>query len=222
MNYLQLVQRLRQEAGVSGTGPTTVINQTGEMKRLVDWVNSAWLDIQRLHSSWNWMLAETTFSTVAGQGDYTPAQAGVSSRFGRWSATSFRVARTPPNDETMLMPLSYGDFRSVYRTGPQPQARPVVVCALPNLSLGIGYKPEQAYTIRGEYWKSVQNLTADADIPEMPEDYHDAIWYRALMLYARYESAAEIYEDAAQNYGRLISLLEIHQLPSFDGTEPLA
>jgi hypothetical protein len=222
MNYLQLAQRLRQEAGVSGTGPLTVVNQSGEMRRLVDWINSAWLDIQRLHASWDWMLAETTFLTVAGQGSYTPVQAGIASRFGRWSIASFRVARTPPNDETMLMPLSYGDFRSVYLTGPQPQARPVVVCSLPSLSLGLGYKPDQAYTIRGEYWKSAQNLTADSDIPEMPEDYHDAIVYRALMLYARYESAAEIYEDALQNYRRLISLLEIHQLPSFDGTEPLA
>lgn len=222
MNFLQLVQRLRQEAGVSGTGPTTVVNQSGEMRRLVDWTNSAWTDIQLLHQSWGWMLGSVSLQTVAGQGDYTPLQTGITSRFGRWNMSSFCIAQSPPNDETELMELGYSEFRSIYRTGPQPLARSVAVCAMPNLSIGLGYKPDQAYTVRGEYWKSVQTLSADADIPEMPEQFHDAIWYRALMLYARYESAAEIYEDAAQNYKRLISLIEVNQLPTFDMTEPLA
>jgi len=35
MNFLQLAQRVRQEAGISGDGPVSVVNQTGEMKRVV-------------------------------------------------------------------------------------------------------------------------------------------------------------------------------------------
>ena len=36
LSFLQMVQRLRQEAGVSGNGPVTVASQSGEYKRLVE------------------------------------------------------------------------------------------------------------------------------------------------------------------------------------------
>jgi len=220
--YLQLSQRLRQEAGISGTGPSTVVSQTGEMRRVVDWVNSAWLDIQMDSPYWDWMRDDFSFVTVANQRSYTPVQAGITTRFGRWNLDSIGLSSGSQNDETLLDETSYRSFRFMYIVGPQTVGRPVSVTAMPDQSLGLGHTPNAVFTVRGEYWKTPQSLSVDADIPEMPEQFHEAIVYRALMLYARYESAAEIYSDAEQNYKRWMGQLRDHQLPGVTLSGPLA
>ena len=220
--YLQLSQRLRQEAGLSGTGPTTVTSQTGEMRRIVDWVASAWLEIQSAHNQWNWMRADFSFSTVASQQAYTAAEAGVASRFRAWELDGMGIKTPASNDETELMRMAYFDFRRSYIIGPQSEARPVAVTALPNRSLALGYTPNAVYTVRGEYWKAHQTLTVDADIPEMPTDYHEAVLYRALMMYARYAAASEVYEDANSKYLFWMNKLIHEQLPDVTQPEPLA
>ena len=73
MNFLEITKRTRELAGIAGTGPTTTLSQTGEMGRLVNWVKQSWIDIQNLHQTWNFMLTELSFATVAAQKDYTLA-----------------------------------------------------------------------------------------------------------------------------------------------------
>ena len=89
MNFLGLVQRLRQEAGAAGTGATTVINQSGELARMVNWINDAWLDIQSLKTDFDFMRATASFRTVAGEYNYPMSQIGVSN-YVNWDTTTFR------------------------------------------------------------------------------------------------------------------------------------
>jgi len=49
-----------------------------------------------------------------------------------------------------------------------------------------------------------------------------AIVYRALMLYARYEAAGEIYQDAMVNYQRFLRRIQLNQLPGMTVAEPIA
>lgn len=46
MNFLQLCNRLHSEMNDSGTGLTTVVNQTGRYLKIVNAVREAWMDIQ--------------------------------------------------------------------------------------------------------------------------------------------------------------------------------
>jgi len=93
--FLSIVQLLRQEAGIAGTGPSTVVGQTGEMKRLVDWTAAAWFEIQATHPDWRYKRYSVSFATVAAQATYTPAQAGITAAtFSRWVRDSFRVYNT--------------------------------------------------------------------------------------------------------------------------------
>jgi hypothetical protein len=220
--FLQICQSIRQEAGISGTGPLSVVNQTGEYKRVVDWARSAWLDIQLADPTWRWMRGSFTFVTTPGQGAYTPAEAGIASRFSHWMLEYTSLGLTPPNDDQLIQPLSYDEFRTIYLVGPQPASRPVCVTVAPDQRLLLGYTPNDAYTVRGEYQKTPQMLALDTDVPEMPEQYHEAIVYRALMKYARYEAAPEVMQDAAYNYGRLMMVLRNHQMPMVTGPESLA
>lgn len=220
--FLELTQRLRREAGIASDGPLSVVAQTGEYQRLVDWVASSWNDIQISSNNWRWMVGEFNLATTPGKDRYTPAEVGIPQRFARWYPTSMRIGLNPPNDEIPLYCMSYDEFRSTYLTGPQPLSRPVAVATAPNKDLLLGYPPNDAYRVRGEYHKAPQVLVNDNDIPEMPEQFHEAILYLALMRYARFNAAAEIYEDAASNYRRIMDLLRADQLPDVTCAEPLA
>lgn len=222
MTFLELVKRLRQEAGIAGTGPSSTTFQTGELKRLVDWVSSSWNDIQIAKPNWLWMNRQFQFTTTAGQREYTPAEAGIATRFSSWMTRTVRIGLNPPNDEVLLEPVSYDEYRSIYMVGPQPQARPVVVSVSPTLNLLLGYAPNDIFTVTGEYQQTPQKLLEDADVPEMPEQYHEAILYLALTKYARFMAANEIYEDAMVNYKRIMQQLQIHQLPGVTPAESMA
>ncbi len=71
MDFLALCKRTRELAGIAGTGPATVVGQVGELGRLVNWVAKSWIDIQNLHKTWNFLITDLSFQTVASQGDYT-------------------------------------------------------------------------------------------------------------------------------------------------------
>lgn len=215
MNYLEICKRVRQEVGVAGTGPSAVTSQTGEYKRIVDWVASAWEDLQNKRTDWLWMNGTFSFVTIADQDTYTASEAGIASRFKRWDRDNLRIYTTATGvaDETRLTYLPWEQWRHPFRTGVQTAGRPTMATTMPNGSLGVGYKPTAGFTISGDYHKSAQSLTADADTPEMPSEYHMAIVYRAMMMYGRYMGANEVYEDGQVNYTRIVRQLAANQAP---------
>ena len=66
MTFLQLVQRTRRECGIAGSGPTTTVNQSGEMARLVDWVQQSWVEIQEEQPDWDFLRNQVSFLTQHG------------------------------------------------------------------------------------------------------------------------------------------------------------
>lgn len=67
MNYLDLCKRVSQEAGYSGSGPSKVTGQTGEMQRVVSWVQDAWIELQQQQKYWRFMLS--SFDVTMNQGE---------------------------------------------------------------------------------------------------------------------------------------------------------
>jgi|ERR1700741_421953 len=123
--FLQLVQRLRTETKAAGTTVTSVVNQTGEYARLVNWINDAWLDIQSAHTDWGWMRTSMTFPTVTGRPINTLAQIGLTN-FGEWARDSFRNYANPQVTLTLGTPgivtlanhnLAVGDTYIPFTTG---------------------------------------------------------------------------------------------------------
>lgn len=103
MDFLTIVNKMRQESGISSADLATVIGQKGEAKRCVDWCNQAWLDIQAMRQDWLWMKSIVTFQTVAGRPFYTPAQCGLSD-FGFWTRETFRNYVNPLVDISIAAP----------------------------------------------------------------------------------------------------------------------
>jgi hypothetical protein len=226
MNFLQLVQRLRQECGVAGTGPTSVLDQVGQAKKLVDWTNSAWLEIQGLHDAWGFMRKPFQFAVTQATEQTTPAQADLSD-WRYWHRETLRTWRTAMgiSDEQWMVEWEYQVFRNTYRFNQNRilQGRPLVFAIEPNSkALMFGPLPETNYTVVGEYQSVPAEMAADTDVPNIPAHLHMIIVYKAMDYYALFESAPEVLTRAQKQYSALLSQLEREQLPQVYLGDPLA
>lgn len=234
MNYLQLVQRLWMESGASGAspGPSTVVNQTGEYARLVTWINAAWQDIQTAHKDWGWMRATASFTTVAGQGEYTlgsgSGTVGVTAAtHGMWARNTGRVYVTSvgTNSESFLDgDIDYDEWRDTYQFGANrvSSSRPNVVAISPAKSLCFGPVTAAGYTVTHDYFTAPVDLAADADIPGAPAHFHMAIVWRALMMYGAFESASEVYDRGELEFGKLMRRMNADRVPEITFAGALA
>ena len=78
------------------------------------------------------------------------------------------------------------------------------------------------YTVNGEYYKTAQTMTANADTPLIPERFHMAIVWRALMLYGAWAAANEKYAHGQNEFQKLMFQLEYDQREDMTFGEPLA
>lgn len=228
MNFLQLSQRLVQEAGVTGTLSTTA-GVTGEQLRITSWINSAWNDLQTRRNDWQWMRSSVllgggvSFATVAGQAVY-PLGTGAgtvgiaASVFGKWAQDSFRCNTTTVGftDEIYMDPIDYDAWRNAYMYGAlrSVQTRPVAIAIAPNKSLCVGPPSNGLYTVTGDYYRAPLQMSSDSDEPTgLPTQYHMAIVYNAMMMYAGYEAASEVFQRGQAGYDRMMSELDTIQGP---------
>lgn len=222
MNFLELSQRLHSEAGVAGASHTTVVSQTGMLGRLVNWILSAYEDIQNLHPEWQFLQSSFSFSTVAEQQNYTKTDAGVTD-LASWKTKDVRLY-SAVTDEVELVYHPWDDFRLAYKSGSSrtQEERPSVYSIKYDLSMDLWPIPDAVYTVNGEYFKQAQTMTLDADEPVIPNQYHMIIVWRALMFYGAKIGADEVYAHGNNEYGRILRRLELNQLPRFVWGKPLA
>ena len=226
MNYLELAQRLRQEAGASGVGPTDVVGQTGESQRLVNWINTAWLEIQGLQDAWGFMREPFQFNAPINTAQTTPAQAGLTN-FRYWYRDTLRCWRTSIgiSDEQWLVEWEYQVFRNTYRFNQNRNlvGRPLVFAVEPN-SKALMYGPlmDAEYTVVGEYQRVPRPLVNAIDEPDLQSHQHLIIVYKALEYYGLYEAAPEVITRAQTQYNALLAQLEREQLAQVYLGDPMA
>lgn len=225
MSFLQMVQRLRQESSTSGAPPATTLNQVGDYRRLVDWISTAWMDIQNEKKDWFFMRQPIAFNTVASQQVYTAAQCGVAS-FGNFKFDSFRFYRVSAGyaSELDLLYMLYDDFRNVHLFGANRSRiqLPLNFSIDPSKNFVIGPTPDDIYTVNGEGFAQPTELTLDTDRPTLPPQYHMAIVWRALMYYGTFENAPEAYGRGETEYNRLMRRIYSDQTPMITQASALA
>lgn len=225
--FLALTNYAREECDAAGSGDlTTLSGVTGESLRFKNWIIRSWEEIQERYADWRWMKTDYSFVTTSEDGTYTSAQAGISSRFGNWDKTFCTVYTTSAGtaDQTQLEWVDYDSFRDYYLVGSHAQliGRPLHFSVGPSNELLLGPKPDSAlYTVAGQYHKSPQALSADADEPELP-DHQRVIVYRAMQKYARFTAAPEIMDDARSKERALMAQITAKYLPEVLLAGPLA
>ena len=202
MNYLQLVQELARKAGVSGR-PAAVTNQTGEMLRLVNWINQAWLDIQNERADWSFMWTSGQTDTVAG------SQTAVLLPDCRAIAPD-----TVYLGATKLEVVGWSTFDQLYRrqtTQGQPRA-----CSIrPDGLLALSPIPDAVYTINYDYFKKPSLMAEVTDVPgALPERFHNAIVWLAMKYYGEYEQDGDVVTIANAGYRKEALLMANELLPN--------
>lgn len=201
MNYLQLVQDVWRESGSGGRIPSTVVNQTGEMDRLVRWVRHADVFIQALYADWNFLWGQQQFVTQPGIFVYSPAQAV--SLFDRYA---WKIADVPVDC------LEYLEVKDAVR--PSEPGAPAYVVILPSNNIRIDPTPDAEYLVEYDYFSPVLEMAInDNSQPAIPPEFHKAIVGKALMEYAEYENAPEIMQKGQSMYVHWIRSMEAKQLP---------
>jgi len=204
MDYLTLCQTARQRAGMSGAGPAQVTGNSGEMARLVDWVRQAWLELQGGHmGEWNALWRPLDLPVSAGAAELDPP------------ADLRRLVRDRLYFDDR--PLSWHAWRDLPRQPGQGQ-HPTAIAERPDGKLVLWQAPESAGTLHGEYYARLQVLENGDDEPWLPRHLQDAIIYQALIYYATYEDAPEIYQDARDSVMDYQLRMANELLPAWDLT----
>lgn len=215
MNYLDLCKRLRQEAGMSGSGPSAVTGQTGEMKRVVDWVAQAWLEIQNSRPDWRFMRVSFDVAISAGS-----ASIIVSSTVSHPDKKSMIAV-----DAGGRWPLEYlepEDFAWLERRNGTQTGKPQYVSMDSDGTIRFMPRPSEAFNLMGEYFRTPQALSANTDVPLMPERYHMMIVYLAMTYAGAEAEASNLYQDGLLKYERALDDLMMSQLPTLRVAGPLA
>lgn len=217
LSFLGLVQRLHQESATSGEKPATTVGQRGDARRLVDWISTAWMDIQNERTDWFFMTQPVEFVTSANKGSYSAADAGLAS-FANYKIDSFRQYRVAAGvgSEMELVYMPYAQFRNLHLFGNMRTLRqiPYNFTVDPAKNLLLGPVPDDVYNINGEAFALPTEFSQDSDRPTMPTQYHMMIVWRALMYYGQKEAAPEAYTHGQNEYDRLKRLLLQDQLPT--------
>lgn len=227
MTFLELVQRLSDESGVGGGATVSAVTgQTGRAAKFVRWVSDAWRDVQNEEGAWRWMEADFSGPTVAGDKDYTPANLGISTRFGEWIYGDNEFAAPVTIYETVaeegrLIYVPWPYWRSVYGIGVPPSGKPSLYTVAPDNQIHLYGTPDAAYTVRGTYRKAPQTLTANGDVPEMPERFHDIIVDRALDYVAADDASEQVVIWGSRVLRKMVALRR-DQLPRVTLGGPLA
>lgn len=209
MNYLQLCQRVRQDAGVSGDGPSAVTGQVGILARIVEWVKRANYDIQLERQDWSFLWASASGSTIANVASYLPADLGISS-------VRRIKAMLVDGDSVTLRDYSWYVTDVLQKGATSATGKPTDLIAKPDGNYLLFPIPDKIYPVHSEYYKRPVAITVNTDTPAIPEEYHEAIIAKALMYYADYEEDGYMYQKKQLEYATWLKRLSSTQKPKME------
>lgn len=213
MTFVDLVEMLRVECGVSGSKLSTVQNVSGELNRLRTWIIAAWTEMQTCRDDWKFMRRD--FSINLTPNIQTYAKASIDPLLDNFKEDSVWIydPALGVSDQMPLGEMVWSHFREMYVKGVQTPQRPMCYTIKPDDSLAFGPIPDKAYSISGEMFLLPQSLNLDTDVPMMPAKFHRCIVYEAMKKYAGYESANDVMVRATREGKPLKNALYINQLP---------
>lgn len=237
MDFLALCNQVASDSATFDEGAiTSVVGQTGRKAKVVRWTNMAWRSIQNAHVAWLWMQSEFSLATTNGTQRYagtsaTDTIAGASvTRFAEWINRGLGENRVRLYDSTLglsdIGPLRFVPWEEFYAKRVNTSAangKPTMFSIDPANKLCLSPVPDSAnYVVVGPYRKSVQTLAVDADVPEMPADFHDVISSVATSFLHLHDEAGQVLPLWKLRENNDFCRLEHRQLPPITFSGPLA
>lgn len=213
MNYLQLVNEVLKEAGLSDRQLSASEMQSGMPAKVAGHVRIAWMKIQALRPNWRFMWREPA-SAVA-------LTVGVS-RYGNAMFCPYGLSNL--DSDNLYVRESGGHFRKLkfltwegycaLLNGQDPQpGTPAHVSVTPAYEIAFDRAPAVAVDVKLSHFVEPQLLSAASDVPRLPAALHPIIVYQALMLYAKHDNAPDVYASAKEEFDFYSKLLDREQKP---------
>lgn len=204
MTFLELCNRVRQESGISGSGPITVVNQQAILAKVVEWVRQADLDIQRLQPDWTflWRIGSAALQEDVRQ--YSTLDLGL---------INVNQIKRIAIDGQPLKELSWDVFRNRGFLTAADKQRPTVYTFRPDGVMQVFPVPDAGYTLDVEYSVLPVQMVGDTDVSAIPERFHDVIMHKALMYYASHEEDGSLLQVATMRYDNALAELASACLP---------
>lgn len=218
--FLELVNDLGRDVGISGGSIANVTGQTGERNRIVNYIADADMFIQNLWEDWKFLHASISITTTAGTSAYSLSDldgasdvSDISSTLQKWHEESF-VYKPATDNAAPLTKLAYEEWRRNQRLGASPaQDTPSQVVFKPDNDIEFVPIPDDTGPITADYQKRAVRMTAKASTSVIPAQYRRMIMLKGKMLYAEFESLPAIYNAAEQEFAIYLERLESNQLP---------
>lgn len=218
MNFLELCVRVREESGISDTGPASVTGQTGILGLIVSWVRQADLDIQNLENQWRFLWTRAPAAVaVPNQLEYLPADLNVVTD----QLNDRNLSRMLVDDNivpflTWELYVSWIE-RSPVEFGPNPRC----VTVTPDGKFKFWPVIDTAVSVVVDYYASPVSLTLGTDISKIPPQYHETIVDKAMLYYGRSENDQMAFDNAQFMYSEHLSRIEHTELPQaqFGGSQ---
>lgn len=220
MTFLDLCQRVLQESGLSGSGPSAVTGQRGIEARIVNWVRDAWVNLQGEREDWQFMFKRIPYNLSPGKTEYSLVEMSIAD-LARWdfsTATIFETAEGPKVTRQLHSNIDYDTWLVSMGMGQAVTSGKVgQVMTIPgtNNTLMFWPTPEEESTVGLSYYRSPVRLMADGDVPDIwPEDLQMVIAWRALIDYGFFDGAAEIESRAREKYDELMQRIDSRKKPT--------
>lgn len=121
---------------------------------------------------------------------------------------------TAGEDLSKLSYLKWEEYLRYVESGDGNYGRPVAVTTAPDGTIDFYPKPDKAYVIHYTYTSEPQILSLYSDTPtNMPSEYQDAIFWRAVMHYADYDDKPRIYRNASKRYNFYMNRMSTNMSP---------
>jgi len=214
MNYLEICQRVKSISGIHGSLDTT-IGYTGIYKVITELVNDAWMDIQVYRKDWSFMLDSSSFNTVADQRVYPPSSTLINYASGSRMGAYILDKMYLNGDSVEHLPyIKYIDILELSKEQRDGRGEPKIwSCSKDTLDLLIYPYPDKVYEISFYFYKQPITLSYDSDVPALSTQFHEAIVFKALELFAVYIGNQEMYQKYSMDYTRMIGTMMRSYIP---------
>lgn len=209
MNFLEIVRKANIFSGLQGE-VDSASSATGLQKTLVEFVVSAYLDIQLSRDNWAWMQRYTsTFQW--GSASTSQVNAGVNKYYALYNS----------NGDLMTF-IPYLEWLTTRSVDLARTAIPAYYTIVPETNAIIISPVLDTVTISYVAVIDPEMLTSNTQIPKMPERYHYVIAYKAAMDMGYFLGNQEIGSINANKYDMMYSkLLRNQNTPTTIRQRPL-
>lgn len=217
MNYLELVQDLAAETGTERPEEITGLSSpaTGHQADLARWIRRACREIELEHTDWYFRRAQMSLSLSAGTNSYdlTSLVPDYDQIWPYVFPYGREWALLDDNRYQGVRYIRWDEWRGWVESQSEKEGRPRLFSVDPDDTLFVFPKPREAHTFKVDYAREATELSDDGDEPAIPDKFHSAIVFFAIVEYAGYDSATQVYQRASRQLNRVMMRLRNDQLP---------